>query len=309
MGHPVVGVGVEGACRQGSGPQDEPVGQLVDVGAETTELLEAAGCRVEVFDPLTSTELPAGTQALYLGGGFPEVHAAGLTGNTALREQLRQAVADGLPTVAECAGLLYLCRSVDDVPMIGALDAEAVMSPRLTLAYRTGIAGEDTLLTRTGERFTAHEFHRTHVEPVHGDVAAWIDRGSSIGFAGPVLHASYLHTHWAGAPRLAQRLADAAATSSVAAGAVRTTSTVVVTEHVPPVEHPGGPGLNWHGDAELQDDQMLGDLGMDSLASIDIANGLSELVGSTLPSYIISAFAGGCWKVPGTCARVRKANS
>ena len=226
--------------------------------AETTELLEAAGCRVEVFDPLTSTELPAGTRALYLGGGFPEVHAAGLTGNTALREQLRQAVADGVPTVAECAGLLYLCRSVDDVPMIGALDAEAVMSPRLTLAYRTGIAGEDTLLTRAGERFTAHEFHRTHVEPVHGDVAAWIDRGSSIGFAGPALHASYLHTHWAGAPRLAQRLADAAAAGTVAAGAVRTTSTVVVTQDTPPVERPGGPGLgwpnlSWHGDAELDD--------------------------------------------------------
>ena len=221
--------------------------------AETTELLEAAGCRVEVFDPLTSTELPAGTRALYLGGGFPEVHAAGLAGNTALREQLRQAVADGVPTVAECAGLLYLCRSVDDVPMIGALDAEAVMSPRLTLAYRTGVAGEDTLLTRAGERFTAHEFHRTHVEPVHGDVAAWIDRGSSIGFAGPALHASYLHTHWAGAPRLAQRLADAAAASSVAAGAVRIPSTAVVTQHAPPVERPGGPDLAWHGDAELDD--------------------------------------------------------
>ena len=222
--------------------------------AETTELLEAAGCRVEVFDPLTSTELPAGTRALYLGGGFPEVHAAGLTGNTALREQLRQAVADGVPTVAECAGLLYLCRSVDDVPMIGALDAEAVMSPRLTLAYRTGIAGHDTLLTRAGERFTAHEFHRTHVEPVHGDVPAWIDRGSSIGFAGPALHASYLHTHWAGAPRLAQRLADAAAAASVTlASPVRTERAGVVTHHAPQVERAGGPDLGWHGDAELHD--------------------------------------------------------
>ena len=220
--------------------------------AETTELLEAAGCRVEVFDPLTSTELPAGTRALYLGGGFPEVHAAGLTGNTALREQLRQAVADGLPTVAECAGLLYLCRSVDDVPMIGALDAEAVMSPRLTLAYRTGIAGEDTLLTRAGERFTAHEFHRTHVEPVHGEVAAWIDRGSSIGFAGPSLHASYLHTHWAGAPRLAQRLADAAAASTPASvpslrGCAASSAATTVANSRPDRV----PDLGWHGDAEL----------------------------------------------------------
>ena len=84
-----------------------------------------------------------------------------------------------------------------------------------------------------------------------------------IGFAGPALHASYLHTHWAGAPRLAQRLADAAAASSAAAGAVRTSSTAAVAEHAAPVEHPGGPDLswpdlnwpdlNWHGDAELDD--------------------------------------------------------
>ncbi|WP_229054486.1 cobyrinate a,c-diamide synthase [Aeromicrobium sp. Leaf350] len=227
--------------------------------AETTELLQAAGCRVEVFDPLTDTELPAGTRALYLGGGFPEVHAAGLTGNTALREQLRQAVADGIPTVAECAGLLYLCQSVDDVPMIGALDAHAAMTPRLTLAYRTGIAGEDTLLTRAGERVTAHEFHRTHVTPVHGTVPAWIDRGESIGFAGPALHASYLHTHWAGAPVLAQRLAEAAASSAPLTTPVPHAPTGTTAPQAPVAARTDRkPDLGWHGDAEL--DEGLVDL-------------------------------------------------
>jgi cobyrinic acid a,c-diamide synthase len=214
---------------------------------------------VEVFDPLTDTALPAGTRALYLGGGFPEVHAAGLAGNRALREQLRQAVADGVPTVAECAGLLYLCESVDDVPMIGALDARAEMTPRLTLAYRTGIAGQDTLLTRAGERVTAHEFHRTHVTPVHGSVPAWIDRGEHIGFAGPRLHASYLHTHWAGAPVLAQRLADAAASTDAVAGTDAVTGTVVTSRASeartasPTLETAPAPDLGWHGDAELQE--------------------------------------------------------
>ncbi|GAA1742861.1 cobyrinate a,c-diamide synthase [Aeromicrobium alkaliterrae] len=222
--------------------------------AETTELLEAAGCRVEVFDPLSDTELPAGTRALYLGGGFPEVHAAGLTGNTALREQLRQAVADGVPTVAECAGLLYLCQSVDDVPMIGALEASAEMTPRLTLAYRTAIAGEDTLLTRAGERFTAHEFHRTHVTPVHGAVPAWIERGEHVGFAGPALHASYLHTHWAGAPRLAQRLAEAAAAATPLSPPVIRPHAASTSAHEPvPARHDRTPDLGWHGDAELAD--------------------------------------------------------
>ena len=102
--------------------------------AETEELLRAAGCDVVTFDPLADEALPEGTAGLYLGGGFPEVHAAGLSANAPLREALRAAVDSGMPTYAECAGLLYLCRSVDGMPMVGALDAEAAMTPRLTLS-------------------------------------------------------------------------------------------------------------------------------------------------------------------------------
>ena len=80
---------------------------------ETDELLNAAGCEPVVFDPLTDTELPAGTAGIYLGGGFPEVHAAELSANASLRSALRASIAAGTPTVAECAGLLYVCRTVD----------------------------------------------------------------------------------------------------------------------------------------------------------------------------------------------------
>jgi cobyrinic acid a,c-diamide synthase len=176
--------------------------------AETEELLRAAGCDVVPFDPLTDDRLPAGTSGLYLGGGFPEVHAAELSGNQALRRELAGAVASGVPTVAECAGLLYLCQSLDGAPMVGAIAADAVMSERLTLRYPTAVAHGDNLLTRAGERVTGHEFHRTRVEPVAA-TPAWMVDGDDIGFAGPSLHASYLHTHWAGYPQLAQRFADA----------------------------------------------------------------------------------------------------
>ncbi len=165
--------------------------------AETTELLEAAGCDVVTFDPLTDPSLPEGTAGLYLGGGFPEVHAAGLSANAPLRAALRQAVQDGVPTVAECAGLLYLCRTVDGAPMVGAIDADARMTARLTLAYRTVDVPADHLLARAGTRITGHEFHRTVIEPA-GDVAT------------ATLHASYLHTHWAGHPQMAERFAAAA---------------------------------------------------------------------------------------------------
>jgi cobyrinic acid a,c-diamide synthase len=177
--------------------------------AETDELLTAAGCTVTTFDPLTDAALPQGTVGIYLGGGFPEVHASALGENQPLRLDLAAAIARGVPTVAECAGLLYLCSSLDGTPMVGAVAAQAAMTERLTLRYPTVAAASDNLLSRRGEEVTGHEFHRTHVTPASGPRAAWTLDGSALGFATPTLHASYLHTHWAGHPRLAQRFADA----------------------------------------------------------------------------------------------------
>jgi cobyrinic acid a,c-diamide synthase len=186
--------------------------------AETAELLEAAGCAVAELDPLEHTSLPPGTAGLYLGGGFPEMHVAALAGNEALLEEVHRAVADGLPTVAECAGLLYLSRTLDagsrgPRPMTGSLPTDARMTSHLTLRYPEATAVADTLLTRVGEAVTGHEFHHTTVEPAAAlatrGQAAWCVDGEYVGFASESLHASYLHIHWAGHPQLAQRFADA----------------------------------------------------------------------------------------------------
>jgi cobyrinic acid a,c-diamide synthase len=184
--------------------------------AETDELLRAAGCEPAVFDPTSDEQLPAGTAGLYLGGGFPEVHAAELAANHPLLSNIRAAVDAGMPTVGECAGLLYLCRSVDGMAMVGALEADAIMTDRLTLRYRSMTADHDQLLARGGTSVTGHEFHRTTVEPHHGTAAAWLVEGEPAGFcADPAgfgrenVHASYFHVHWAGYPDLAQRFANA----------------------------------------------------------------------------------------------------
>ncbi len=186
--------------------------------AETTELLLAAGCRIVEIDPMCDDALPAGVSALYIGGGFPEVHATELGGNHRLRADIAQAIADGLPTVAECAGQLYLGRHLDGHPMVGALDASARMTPRLTLGYRTAVAPADTLLARAGEEVTGHEFHRTLTTPPAGTAPAWAWNDKTDGFSldpsgrgASTVHASYLHVHWAGHPRLAGRFAEAAA--------------------------------------------------------------------------------------------------
>ena len=178
--------------------------------AENAELLAAAGAEVAPFDPLRDEKLPEHTAALVIGGGFPEVYAAQLSANTALRDSVRALAASGAPLVAECAGLLYLARSLDGAPMCGVLDADARMTERLTLGYREAVALSDSPVAAAGTRLNGHEFHRTVLEPGTGPAPAWGWRAPSgartEGFSTPRLHASYLHLHWAGAPRIATRL-------------------------------------------------------------------------------------------------------
>ncbi|MEU8156265.1 cobyrinate a,c-diamide synthase [Micromonospora sp. NPDC048986] len=174
--------------------------------AETAELLTAAGAEVVTVDPLRDPALPTGTRAVVIGGGFPEAYARTLADNTALRAEL--ADFDG-PMVAECAGLLYLGRSLDGVPMCGRLDLTARMTDRLTLGYRDALAVTDSPVARAGEPVRGHEFHRTTTDPAHGDAPAWRWNDTRHGFVAGRVHASYLHTHWAGHPDAARRLVEA----------------------------------------------------------------------------------------------------
>ncbi|GLY00085.1 cobyrinate a,c-diamide synthase [Actinoplanes sp. NBRC 101535] len=184
--------------------------------AETAELLAGAGATVVTVDPLHDTALPEGTRALVVGGGFPEVYASELSANDQLRTAVREFASAGGLISAECAGLLWLCRTLDGAPMCGVLDAEAAMTPSLTLGYRDAVALSDSPLAPAGYRVTGHEFHRTVVHPRSGVLlspaagAAWAWRGADPeGFASPSVHASYLHLHWAGHPQMATRLVGA----------------------------------------------------------------------------------------------------
>ncbi|MFE6411453.1 cobyrinate a,c-diamide synthase [Streptomyces sp. NPDC057837] len=184
--------------------------------AEHTELLTAAGAEVVTFDPLRDEELPEGTRGLVIGGGFPEVYAAELSANEPLRKAVAELANGGAPVAAECAGLLYLCRELDGLPMCGVLDASARMSQRLTLGYRDAVAVGDSVLAAAGTRMRGHEFHRTVVEPGSGAEPAWgvrTPRPRVEGFVQRGVHASYLHTHWASEPGAARRFVERCRTS------------------------------------------------------------------------------------------------
>ncbi|WEH32794.1 cobyrinate a,c-diamide synthase [Streptomyces sp. AM 4-1-1] len=179
--------------------------------AEHTELLAAAGADVVPFDPLRDESLPPGTRGLVVGGGFPEVYGPELSGNEPLRAAVAALARSGAPVAAECAGLLYLARSLDGLPMCGVLDAEARMSSRLTLGYRDAVAVSDSVLAVAGTRSRGHEFHRTVLEPGAGPSPAWGIRSPERrveGFVRRGVHASYLHTHWAAAPGTARRFVE-----------------------------------------------------------------------------------------------------
>jgi cobyrinic acid a,c-diamide synthase len=179
--------------------------------AENAELLAAAGAEVVTVDPLRDPALPADTAGLVIGGGFPEVYAAELSANESLRADVARLAAQGAPIAAECAGLLYLSRSLDTVPMCGVLDVATTMSPRLTLGYRAAVAVTGSALAPAGARVRGHEFHRTVSDPSAGATAAWQwAPGSPEGFAERSVHASYLHLNWAGSPELAARFVAAA---------------------------------------------------------------------------------------------------
>jgi cobyrinic acid a,c-diamide synthase len=184
--------------------------------AEHYELLAAAGAEVAEFDPLAAGALPAGTDALIAGGGFPQLYASELAANAALRTEIAIRAASGMPVIAECAGLLWLGAELDGRPQCAVLPATAAMTPKLTLAYREAAALTSTPLAAAGTKVRAHEFHRTASVPGHGSSPAWrLPDGSAQGWASSTLIASYLHVHWAGLPDAAERLVAAAVRSRV----------------------------------------------------------------------------------------------
>lgn len=253
--------------------------------AETDELLRAAGLEPVVFDPLTDRRLPEGTAGLYLGGGFPQVHATDLAANDDLRHHIRSRIAAGLPTVAECAGLLYLSSTLDGLPGLDVVPAVAAMTPRLTLGYRSAVAPADSLYGPAGTRVTGHEFHRTATEPGWSDPPAWLVAGRPEGFlldpsrsGRPTVHASYLHIHWAGNPALVASFAQAVAdwdapNDPLPAVGTRPAPQSLDSAAVPSAPHdpeppapasaapdPGGPGLSGPGPSGTPEDAAEPDL-------------------------------------------------
>ncbi|MBC1242255.1 hypothetical protein GNE10_35205 [Nostoc sp. 2RC] len=184
---------------------------------DNLDLLQQLGAELVYWSPLVDPELPKNVQGMYFGGGFPEVFAQQLAENISGRHTVKTAILKGMPTIAECGGLMYLCQEIIDFEskswsMAGVLPTSALMDGRLTLGYRRAVALQDNLLIKAGQTVCGHEFHRSHLTstPSQPLFATYrYDSEENMGYEGWALpanvHASYVHLHWGQNPEIPQQ--------------------------------------------------------------------------------------------------------
>ncbi|MGW8395033.1 cobyrinate a,c-diamide synthase [Pseudoduganella sp. HUAS MS19] len=165
-------------------------------------VLEALGARLDYFSPLADQPVPAGATAIYMPGGYPELHAAELSAGQRWQASLRAAHAAGLPIVAECGGMMAIAESLQDKegkdwPMAGLLPGKVSMQPRLA-----GL-GAQAMPTPLGP-LRGHTFHYSRLET--GEPAAATTQKHPSGAAGEAvyrlgsLQASYFHGYFPSNP-------------------------------------------------------------------------------------------------------------
>ncbi|HYG59753.1 MAG TPA: cobyrinate a,c-diamide synthase, partial [Symbiobacteriaceae bacterium] len=168
---------------------------------DTFDLLRHWGVELSFFSPMSDGQLPAGSDGLYLGGGFPERHAAALSANSPMRAAIATAWQRRLPVLAECGGYLYLLEGLTGEdgmvhPMAGCIPGVARLQPRLQgMGYR---AAEPL-------KIRGHIFHYTRVEQGGGPPAWRLFRSDGAyerddGYRSGHAVASYLHVHHATQP-------------------------------------------------------------------------------------------------------------
>ncbi|NNC29584.1 cobyrinate a,c-diamide synthase [Longimicrobium terrae] len=182
---------------------------------DNLDLLREAGAELVPFSPLADDSLPD-ADALYLGGGYPELHAAALAANAPMLDAIRAFAASGRPVYAECGGLMYLAEWLVDADgarhaMAGVIPGTSAMGG-LTIGYREARALADSPVAQSGWMVRGHEFHHSTLAAPSIRPAYRLDNGAVDGFVsidGNIL-ASYLHLHFGADPRMAARFVERA---------------------------------------------------------------------------------------------------
>jgi cobyrinic acid a,c-diamide synthase len=191
---------------------------------DNLDLLRDAGAEIIRFSPLEDAKIPDNTDALYIGGGYPELYAEQLSKNNNMRNSLRDWAEAGRPVYAECGGLMYLSKGIHDFEgnyftMAGVLPFETRMKKgRSRLGYRELVLQENCILGNKGEHAKGHEFHYSEIDngPWEADAIRTIyalhdNNGCPVhdeGYRYKNLLASYVHVHFGGNVALAKNFVN-----------------------------------------------------------------------------------------------------
>lgn len=126
---------------------------------DNLDLLEQLGANIIYFSPIDDN-LPNNLDALYFGGGYPEIYADLLEKNIHIRKAIYNKIKSGIPTIAECGGFMYLCNKINSYNMVGILDGEVNMQQKLVrFGYCNLVSLNDNILAKANWSIKGHEFH------------------------------------------------------------------------------------------------------------------------------------------------------
>jgi len=182
---------------------------------DNLRLLRERGAKLCAFSPLADSALPDGISGIYLPGGYPELFAETLSGNTLLMKGIRDAIEAGMPVYAECGGFIYLTRGVCQAeapahPLVGIFPVQTRMLPRRkALGYREVELLGESVIGGKGTLARGHEFHYSEM----GEMPTYVERlfevckkGLPLGREGYRYRnclASYIHLHFGSSPGIA----------------------------------------------------------------------------------------------------------
>ncbi|TKB26614.1 cobyrinate a,c-diamide synthase [Desulfopila sp. IMCC35006] len=175
------------------------------------DILRNAGCELIFFSPLADPELPVGLDALYLGGGYPELYAEMLSNNHSMISAIRQWIECDRPVYAECGGFMYLTEGITDQQnvfhcMIGAFPVKAHMQKtRASLGYREIQTLSASCFGPAGTVLRGHEFHYSSIDRMPDHIARLysVNNGTSEGYTYKNVLGGYMHLHFGFTPQTA----------------------------------------------------------------------------------------------------------
>jgi len=191
---------------------------------DNLELLRELGAEIVKFSPLRDCVLPSKLDALYLGGGYPELYAKELSANTSMLAAIREFAKSQRPIYAECGGMMYLATSLttkDGMPyeMTGVLPSRVEITPHLrSFGYVTVTFTENCLLGPPGTVIRGHSFHYSQITVADGVSTSYRINYSlsgqqereGFGISSANLLASYVHLHFLANPLVAKHFVEAA---------------------------------------------------------------------------------------------------